>query len=286
MFSAGNAPLGTRSHAQENAMKTIVITGSTRGIGLGLAEEFLKRGCRVAISSRSTQALADRLTALGAQYGKDTVCGTACDVADIAQVQALWDAAASRFGTINIWINNAGVTASMRDLPELDPAEIAPVVNTNIAGLMYGSLTALKGMLAQGGGHIYNMYGHGSNDQKVSGLHIYGATKCAVRYFTEALIQDAEGMPVKVGSLSPGIVVTDFLINDMRVMAPDKLETAKALYNCLADTVETVTPFLVENILKDDKNGTHISWLPEEKVNERFNSEEYCSRDLFSQYGL
>ena len=78
----------------------------------------------------------------------------------------------------------------MRDLPELDPAEIAPVVNTNIAGLMDGLLTALKGNAGAGaGGHIYNMYGHGSNDQKVSGSHIYGATKRAVRYFTEALIQ-------------------------------------------------------------------------------------------------
>ena len=119
-LSAGPAPRGTRSHAQENAHENHCYQpGSTRGIGLGLAEEFLKRGCRVAISSRSTQALADGLTALGAQYG---VCGTACDVADIAQVQALWDAAASRFGTDKISGSvNAGVTASMRDPPGARP---------------------------------------------------------------------------------------------------------------------------------------------------------------------
>jgi hypothetical protein len=66
----------------------------------------------------------------------------------------------------------------------------------------------------------------------------------------------------------------------------EELESVKAVLNCLADTVETVTPFLVENILKNDKHGAEISWLTEEKANERFNSDEYCSRDLFSRFGL
>lgn len=267
-------------------MKTVVITGSTRGIGLGLAREFLKRGCRVTLSSRGEAAVRGRVAELGQAFGSDRVHGQACDVSQAAQVQQLWDSARERFGTIDIWINNAGVTASMHDLMQLDLAEVAPVVQTNISGLIYGAVIALRGMTAQGHGHIYNMYGHGSNDQKVAALHVYGTTKRAVRYFTEALVSDVEDTPVRVGSLSPGIVVTDFLINDMRKMDPDRLETVKAVYNCLADTVETVTPFLVEGILADEANGTHINWLPEEKANERFASDEYCSRDLFSAYGL
>ena len=267
-------------------MKKVVITGSTRGIGLGMTKEFLKRGCAVTISSRSTGTLNEQVKSLGSEYGQDRVHGVACDVGSREQVEALWDGACARFGSIDIWINNAGITASMKSLPELDLAEIAPVVQTNISGLIYGSIIAMKGMMFQGFGHIYNMYGHGSNDQKVSGLHVYGSTKRAVRYFSEALIGDLEDTPVKAGTLSPGIVVTDFLINDMKKMPPDQLETVKALYNCLADTVETVTPFLVENILKDNAHGTHINWLPQEKANERFNSDEYCSRDLFSAYGL
>lgn len=107
-----------------------------------------------------------------------------------------------------------------------------------------------------------------------------------MRYFSEALIEEVEGTPVQVGMLSPGIVVTDFLMHNLRKMGPDKLETVKAVYNCLADTVETVTPFLVEGILHNDKNGTEIAWLTKEKANERFSSDEYASRDLFSQYGL
>jgi hypothetical protein len=86
--------------------------------------------------------------------------------------------------------------------------------------------------------------------------------------------------------LSPGIVLTDFLINDMKKMSPEQLETTKAVYNYLADKPETVTPFLVENILKNDKNGTEIVWLTDEKANERFNSDEYNSRDLFTELGM
>jgi short-subunit dehydrogenase len=267
-------------------MKTVVITGSTRGIGLGMAKEFLKRHCRVTISSRSRSNLAEELKNLRGAFGEERVHGLACDVTQSDQIQALWNGTKEKFGTVDIWINNAGITNSMKSLLELDITEVFPVVSTNITGLIYGSLIAFKGMTDQGFGQIYNLYGHGSNDSKVSGLHVYGTTKRAVRYFNEALIQDAEDTPVKVCSISPGIVVTDFLISDMRTMPQNQLETVKALYNCLADTVETVTPFLVESILSNDKNGTEINWLTEEKVNERMNSDDYCSRDLFSKYGL
>lgn len=267
-------------------MKTVVITGSTRGIGLGLAREFLKRGCKVVVSSRSRPALERVVAELGGAFGTGRVAGQPCDVTHFVEVQSLWDTAIRHFGRVDIWINNAGIANTMRSLLELDPAEVAPVVNTNITGVIYGSMIAFREMVRQGGGQIYNVYGHGFNDNKVSGLHVYGTTKRAVRYFTEALMQDAEGTPIQVGALGPGIVVTDFLIDDMRKMTPEQLEMVKPIYNCMADTVETVTPFLAEEMLKNDKNGAEIQWLTEEKIQERMNSDEYCSRDLFSSYGL
>jgi short-subunit dehydrogenase len=267
-------------------MKTAVITGSTRGIGHGLAVEFLKRGCAVIISGRSTGAVEKEVQHLGVVYGSDKVAGAACDVTNMNQVQALWDVAIKRFDRVDIWINNAGITHTTKLFAEIDPAEISPVIDTNITGLIYGSKVALQGMIIQKAGQIYNLKGHGSDDRKRAGLLVYGTTKRAVRYFTEALIEETEGGPVLIGFLSPGIVVTDFLIDDMRKMALDEMETVKAVYNCLADTVETVTPFLVENILKNDQHGVEIAWLTDEKANERFNSDEYCSRDLFSKYGL
>ena len=91
---------------------------------------------------------------------------------------------------------------------------------------------------------------------------------------------------MQAGMLNPGIVLTDFLLDDMRKMPPEQLEMAKTIYNCLADKTETVTPFLVENIFENDKNGAEIVWLTKEKANERFDSDEYNSRDFFSQFGL
>ena len=267
-------------------MKAVVITGSTKGIGLGLAREFLKRDCSVVISSRSRPKLEQVVAELRKEFGADRVAGQPCDVTDSGQVQTLWDAAVQHFGRVDIWINNAGIANTMKSLLELDLDEVPAVVNTNVTGLIYGAMIALRGMTRQGGGQIYNIYGHGFNDNKVSGLHIYGTTKRAVRYFSEALIQDAEGTPVQVGTVGPGIVVTDFLLDDMRKMSPEQIEMVKPIYNCMADTVETVTPFLVEEILKNDKNGAEINWLTEEKINERMSSDEYCSRDLFSRYGL
>jgi short-subunit dehydrogenase len=267
-------------------MKAVVITGSTRGLGHGMAIEFLKRGCRVMLSGRSQATVDAAVQRLAKQYGADTVSGKPCEVTDYKQVQSLWDAALSRFGRVDIWINNAGVTHITKILAEMNIEEIKPVIDTNVTGMVYGSKIALQGMLRQGFGQIYNMEGHGSNDNKLAGLSVYGTSKRALRYFTEAIIDETENTPVQVGFLSPGIVLTDFLINGMRKRPAEELESIKPILNCLADTVETVTPFLVEHILKNDKHGAEIVWLTDEKADERLNSDEYFSRDLFSQFGL
>ena len=267
-------------------MKAVVITGSTRGIGHGMALEFLKRGCQVMLSGRSQTNVDAEVQQLAKQYGTDKVSGNPCEVADYKQVQSLWDAAQNRFGRVDIWINNAGVTHTTKLLAAMDIEEIKPVIDTNITGMIYGSKIALEGMLKQGFGQIYNMEGHGSNDSKLAGVSVYGTSKRALRYLTEVLIDETENTPVQVCFLSPGIVLTDFLINGMRKRPTEELESIKPILNCLADTVETVTPFLVENILKNDKHGVEIAWLTDEKANERLNSDEYYSRDLFSHYGL
>ena len=89
-------------------MKTIVITGSTRGIGYGMATAFLEMGCAVVISGRQQAVVDQAVSALADRFGAEKVFGTACDVRKLDQVQGLWDAAAAHFGRIDIWINNAG----------------------------------------------------------------------------------------------------------------------------------------------------------------------------------
>ena len=267
-------------------MKHVVITGSSQGIGLGLAEEFLKRHCKVMLSARSKKRLEQEQKRLAETYGADRVAATPCDVTDYEKVQRLWDEAVRTFGTVDIWINNAGIVNTTRRYWELDYTEIAPVVNTNIIGVMYGSHVALRGMIQQGHGQIYNLEGMGSNDTMRPGFTVYGTTKRAVRYFTESLIEETQTLPVQIGTLGPGIVMTEFLIENMKKMPPDEYEQVRIVYNILADKVETVAPFLAENILLSTKTGVKINWLTDEKASERFNSDEYTSRDLLAEFGL
>ncbi len=267
-------------------MKNVVITGSTKGIGLGLAKEFLKRKCAVIICGRNKEILNRELTGLQRIFSKEKVAGQVCDVSDYAQVSTLWNTAVKKFGSVDIWINNAGIDNSILPYWELDSSEIGPVVNTNLTGMMYGSHAALKGMIAQGSGQIYNVDGYGSNDMMRTGFTVYGSTKRALRYFTESLTQEAEGLPVQIGRISPGMVLTDLMIDGLRKLPAEQLEAIKAIYNIFADSVETVTPFLVEGVLANTETGAKITWLTEEKIQERLNSEEYIHRDLFSRYGL
>ena len=267
-------------------MKSVVITGSTKGIGLGLAKEFLKKECSVALSGRNRKKLEQELENLGREFGTDKVLGRPCDVTDISQIRALWDAAKKKFGTVDIWINNAGRDTSMQMLWELDPDEIAPTVSTNVTGLIFGTQVALQGMLEQGAGQIYNMEGFGSGDMMRPGMTVYGATKRAVRYFTDSMLEETKDKPVQIGTLGPGMVVTDFMLDSLRKMPDEQREQVKLIYNMLADKVETVTAFFVEEILKNNQTGARIDWLTNEKAMERMNSDEYAGRDLLGEFGL
>ncbi len=267
-------------------MKTIVITGSTRGIGHGMALEFLKLGCRVMLSGRKKEQVDREVENLAGVYGKKNIAGQSCEITSHEQLQGLWDGAVQAFGAVDIWINNAGVTHPTQNAMDLAPQSIKNVIDTNVTGLIYANQIAVKGMTAQGHGFIYNMEGHGSHDEYIAGLSVYGSSKRAVTYFTNSLLMEIDGVTVKAGLLSPGIVLTNFIIDEMRKLPPERLEMTKIVYNCLADTVETVTPWLVENILANEESGKEIAWLDTEKANARFESDEYNSRDLLSQFGF
>ena len=251
--------------------KVVVVTGSTKGIGKGLAREFLKRGHSVVISGRK-QADAE---AVATELGPEAVSGVkaigvACEVTDYAHVQNLWDKAIAAFGRVDIWINNAGMSNSRFEIGALEQAEVETVPRTNLIGTINGSHVALRGMTAQGSGDIYNFEGFGSNGSKQKGMSLYGATKFGVTYFTKAMIAETKGGPVRVGYLSPGIVITDLSVRDKTKVPPKQWEFTILVYNILADRVETVTPWLVENVLANTTHGARIAWLTRGKSLWRF----------------
>jgi len=262
--------------------KRIVITGSTRGIGNGLARELLKRRCQVAVSGRWPERVAEVVAELGQYYGESKVCGTACDVTDPEQLQRLWDSAAHAFGEVDVWINNAGMSIGRLPLWEQQDSELAAVVDTNLTGALLASKTAIANMVRQGHGQVWNTEGFGSNGATQPGMAAYGATKRAVRYLQKALRKDVADTPVQVCTVSPGIVVTDLLTGDYDLTS-EQWEKSKRIFNILGDHVHTVTPWLADHILAADKSGARVVWLTRRKALARFMTASFRRRDLFTQ---
>lgn len=263
-------------------MKVIVITGSTRGIGRGLADSFLQSGCAVTISGRQSADVERVVAELAARYAPERVFGYAGDVSHFEQVQALWEASLARFGRIDIWINNAGVGRPQMKFWENSAEDLRAVVETNVLGTMFGSKVAVSGMLEQGFGMIYNMEGLGSDGRHVEGLALYGTTKYALRYLNEALVKETQGTLVKIGALSPGMVVTDLLVGQYKDRPAEEWEQAKRIFNVLADRPETVVPWMARQILENERSGARIAWLTRRRILWRFLSARFRRRAVIT----
>lgn len=250
-------------------MKVVVITGSTHGIGFGLADSFLEMGCSVAISGRTPAGVEEARTTLQERHDSDRILGHACDVTEPVQLRELWARAKDGFDRVDIWINNAGIANRLVEFWELDSEETSAVVDTNLLGSMHGARVALRGMLAQGYGALYNMEGMGSTGRIQDGMTVYGTTKAAIRYFTNALIEETKDTPILVGSLSPGMVPTGLVIEQFKDK-PELWQRSKRALGIIMDDVTTVTPWLAREVLENDKHGARIAWLTRRKLAARF----------------
>ena len=261
-------------------MKSVVITGSTRGIGLGLARAFLAEGCSVVLSGRSSDRLEEIRAELAERHGKNRVFSVPCDVTDCGAVQRLWDESVARFGSVDIWINNAGISHPQVEAWEQTIDRTKAIIDTNVLGTIYGARVAIAGMLAQGFGAIYNLEGLGSAGRHVPGTSLYATTKAAVRYFTDVLILETKGTPLVVGAIRPGMVMTDLVLDGLDRESPD-WPRAKRIFNILADRVETVTPWIARRVLENDKTGVRIDWLTRRRVLGRFLLAPFRRRNVF-----
>jgi NAD(P)-dependent dehydrogenase (short-subunit alcohol dehydrogenase family) len=265
-------------------MKTVVITGSSRGLGFEMAQRFRRNGLNVIINGVNPKRLETARAALEEISSPSSVFACAGDVSNAADLQRLVDYAVSNCGGIDIWINNAGVNQPMEAIWELTEIEIDQVLDIDLKGTIMGSKLAMEQMIRQGHGAIYNLEGYGSNDAMMLGLNMYGTGKRAVTHFTQALAKESEERKtgVIVGRLSPGIMITDFTVNALggkeRIDLPEK---TKKVYNILGDYPDVVADFLVKGVLENTKNNAHIEWLTGRKAAWRFMTAAFNKRDFF-----
>ncbi|MHB8127388.1 MAG: SDR family oxidoreductase [Mobilitalea sp.] len=261
-------------------MKNVVITGSTRGIGLAMAKKFLQAGCNVTISGRN-DSLAGALEKEFIKQ-KGNYHYVPCNVRNISDIEELWKEASEKWGKIDIWINNAGQNCPHEFSYNTEPTYVDAVIDTNIKGIIFGSQVAANNMLKQGNGQIWNMEGLGSNDMIQVKTILYGTTKRALTYFTKGLAKELTGTTVKAGLLSPGMMLTDFITKtpegaDSPVLKDKKFQF---IFNTLADKPETVAAFFIPRMLNNNKNDAHIVWLTNAKSMVRFMKVPFVKRNL------
>lgn len=242
----------------------VVITGSTKGLGLALAKEFLRSGDRVVISSRSGDRVKGVTKELEALHGHDKVKGIECNVGVPEDVARLASFAQEQLGEVHMWINNAGSNAyRYGPLIEAEDCALAEIVETNTLGVMLSCRYAIRMMRQQPhGGHIFNMDGAGADGNATPRFAAYGATKRSLAQFTKSLQAELQMLDVKnviVHNLSPGMVTTELL------MSGSDTRQAKFFINALAEPAEEVASYLVPRLraipASGAKKSTYIRFL-------------------------
>jgi NAD(P)-dependent dehydrogenase (short-subunit alcohol dehydrogenase family) len=264
-------------------MKTAIITGGTRGIGAGLVANFLQSGWNVGYTGTSESSVENSLLSIAGQFRKESYIALRCDVTNEEDLINIWESTFKTFGRIDIWVNNAGISSEQTTFYQIPPNVFMKIIDTNVKGLMLATHVAYNRMLVQGFGAIYNMEGLGSDGRTVFGLTPYGTSKRAVRYFTDAFAKEVKNGPVIVGTISPGMVLTDLTLEPLR-KDPNKKKKLIRIYNILANDPEKVTPFLVRKMIENKNNGAKISWLSSWKVMMRFLYAPFSKRDIVSKY--
>lgn len=264
-------------------MKTVVITGSARGLGLEMAKCFRGKNFNVVISDLFKKDLEDAKKELLKVKSTGDIDYFVCDITKESDIVNLIDKTKKKYGVIDFWINNAGINQPNKMIWELSSEEIDRMLEIDLKGTMIASKLIANVMIEQGKGSIYNVEGHGSNDAIIPGLSVYGTAKRGITYFTMALAKEMEKrqVDVMVGRLSPGIMITDFLVNSFRNKKMEVSDKNKKVYNILGDYPDVVAKYLVNRMIINTNNNVKINWLSNGKAALRFMMAGFKKRDFF-----
>ena len=267
--------------AAKDWRRVIVVTGATRGLGRGTALALAARGHIVAVSACDAGETEQAALQLAARAPAGRVAGFAADVRDADQVESLARAVSAELGSIDVWINNAGLALTGQSLTSLDPADFALMVDINLLGTMIGCRSAARAMAGRGGA-IYNIYGAGSDGLPVPGMIGYATTKRAVQFMTMAFASELAGGPLIVGGISPGLILTEGFFRE-HAKTPESMRTAReAVVNILADPVATIAEWVADIVLDNRENGREFAWLDSGKLDAR--RAEKPPRDVLAVY--
>ncbi len=274
--------------------KVVVITGSTQGLGFGYAQAFLQRGHHVVISGRRQSTVDDAIDRLEADavVGGGVAIGQACDVADLAQVQSLWDFAVRSFGPVDIWLHNAGEPCAGTPVAETADGGVAAMVRSDPVGSSHSAQVAVAGLAAQPrGGKLYlTLCGRGTGAHLPPLTTVHPATARAVRQLAASLVEErrqAKDDRVLIGTISPGLSLTEGLLRGLRALPPAERTTALRQLDVLGDHVSTTAKWIVDRILAGRRQGEEITWLGTgRRLRRRLAYWAGARRDIVSRYKI
>ena len=186
----------------------VLITGASSGIGRACAAMFAKEGAKLLLCARNGEKLAALAEQLQAEHQTDTYQLT-LDVRDAHAVQDALSDLPLEWQDIDVLVNNAGLALGLEKLHEGNVDEWEQMIDTNLKGVLYVSRHVVGKMLARQKGHIINI-GSVSGHQVYSGGVVYCATKFALRAISEGIKMDVHGSPIRVTSIDPGMVKSQF----------------------------------------------------------------------------
>lgn len=189
-------------------MRICMVTGATSGIGKAIAYAFAKNGDNVIITGRRKDKLDDIKCDLEEKYGVQ-VYVYSFDVREKDQVIASCQKILQEVGQVHILVNNAGLALGLDKFQDYDLADMMTMLDTNIKGLLTVTRQILPQMVAHNEGHIINI-GSTAGIYAYAGAAVYAATKSAVKVLSDGIRIDTIDKDIKVTTLQPGIVETDF----------------------------------------------------------------------------
>ena len=241
--------------------KTAVVTGSSRGLGFAITRELAEQGANVVLAARTTETLESAVNELKAAGFH--VDGCTCDMGKLEDVENLARVALSTFGSLDIWVNNAGISAPYGSTMSISPERVKSVVNTNIVGVYYGSYVAMQQFLSQGSGKLINMLGRGESGP-VPNQNAYASSKAWVRNFTRALAREYAKSGVQVMAFNPGLVITEMLTQVDTIEGFEKevlpLNTVIRFWGNMPDAPAQKVAWMA-SAATDRRNGLMVNYL-------------------------
>lgn len=188
--------------------KTVFITGASAGIGEATAIAFAEQGARLILTARRKEKLDLLAKSLKEKFNTESLC-LSMDVTRQKEVQTTIDRLPPAWAEIDILVNNAGLGRGVDKIHEANIEDWEEMIDTNVKGLLYVSRAVIPGMVRRNRGHVINL-GSAAGHEVYPGGNVYCATKHAVDALTKGMRMDLVDTQIRVSTVDPGLVETDF----------------------------------------------------------------------------